>query len=102
MLTERLAPCKCRRAIQSLPILSEAHIHMSSVRLHRIDCTSNYEIEADQAMKTSRIDMSPELWLCKVGLIVRFDLLTIGQTLLTCAIAQQCSSCSAVSTHPTT
>merc|ERR1711939_639321 len=31
-----------------------------------IDCTSNYELEADQARKTSGIDLSPELWLVKL------------------------------------
>lgn len=31
-----------------------------------IDCTSNYELEADQARQTSGIDLSPELWLVKL------------------------------------
>jgi len=31
-----------------------------------IDCTSNYEIEADQAKKMSGVDLSPELWLVKL------------------------------------
>lgn len=31
-----------------------------------IDCTSNYELEADQARQQSGIDLSPELWLVKL------------------------------------
>ena len=70
MPTERLARCECRWPGYSSSYL-RARAHVSLDRLHRIDCTSNYEIEADQAMKTSRIDMSPELWLCKVGCVVQ-------------------------------
>lgn len=31
-----------------------------------IDCTSNYEIEADQAKRAQNVDLSPELWLIKL------------------------------------
>jgi hypothetical protein len=31
-----------------------------------IDCTSNYELEADQARQQNGIDLSPELWLVKL------------------------------------
>jgi len=31
-----------------------------------IDCTSNYELEADEARRKNNIDLSPELWLVKL------------------------------------
>jgi hypothetical protein len=31
-----------------------------------IDCTSNYELEADQAKRNQNMDMSPEMWLVKL------------------------------------